>query len=59
MTSDGSGSGETRKVVPLYPETYDPLADSYASWVLAIDALHDMMVVALVADHANPEDRTP
>jgi hypothetical protein len=36
---------------PPPPETYDPAVDAYRSWLLAIDALHDLMVVALVADH--------
>jgi hypothetical protein len=51
MTSAGPRSGETRKMEPPSPETYDPTVDAYRSWLLAIDALHDLMVIALVADH--------
>jgi hypothetical protein len=53
MTSAGPRSDKTRKMEPPSPETYDPTEDAYRSWLAAIDALHDLMVVALVADHDN------
>jgi hypothetical protein len=56
MTSAGPRSDKTRKMEPPSPGTYDPAADAHASWLLAIDALHDLMVVALVADHGSCED---
>jgi hypothetical protein len=69
MTSAGSRSDQDRKVESSSPETspsfpslaqndgtYDPTADAYRSWLLAIDAMHELVIADLVSDH---EDRMP
>jgi hypothetical protein len=57
MTSCEPRSDRNGKVEPAPPEMdHDPALDAYQSWLLAIDALHELVVADLISDH---EDRMP